>query len=92
MVKSMILTDVVPAAASSGAPDPVALKQIDFPLLATVVWQRIRSQVTDLDFIVVGFEVPELHPATQQVMLVHSTHPNELAESDHPGSHVKAIL
>ncbi len=67
----MIPTDVVPAAASSGAPDPVALKQIHFPLLASIVWQRICSQVTDLDFIVVGFEVPELHPATQ-VMLVHT--------------------
>lgn len=87
----MIPTDEVPAAASSGAPDPVALKQIHLPLLANVVWQRICSQVTDLDFTVVGFEVSELHPATQ-VMLVHTTHLNELAESDHPGSHVKAIL
>ncbi len=68
----MIPTDEVPAAASSGAPDPVALKQIHFPLLANVVWQSICSQVTDLDFTVVGFEVPELHPTTQD-MLVHTT-------------------
>lgn len=63
----MFRTDEVPASAGGGAPDPAALKQVHLPLLLTVIRQGVWSEVTDLDLIVVGFEVFKLHPSTHIV-------------------------
>lgn len=60
---SQDLTDVVPAASSGGAADPVSLKHVDLPVAFGAVRQRVGGHVADLHPVVVPLEVLKLHPA-----------------------------
>lgn len=62
------LTNVVPAASGGRAPNPAALQYVHDPLLLGVICQGVRSQVTQLHFVVVHLEVLKLHPVTQQLV------------------------
>lgn len=66
-VRSDGLTDVVPAASSGGATDPVSLKHADLPVALCVVGQGVRSHVADLHLVVVPLEVFKLHPGVTRV-------------------------
>lgn len=56
------LTNVVPAASSSGTPNPVSLKHIDCPLMFCVLSQGVRTHVANLHFVIVPLEVLKFHP------------------------------
>lgn len=61
------LTDVVPAASSSGATDPASLEHVDLPVALCAVRQGVRSHVADLHLVVVLLEVLKLHPGVTRV-------------------------
>lgn len=69
---SASLTDVVPAASSSGTTDPVSLKHADLPVALCVVGQVIRGHVADLYLVVVSLEVLKLHPGVTNTITVIS--------------------
>lgn len=60
------LADVVPAASSGGAADPVALKDVDLPVAFCVIIQGVGGHVANLHLVKIPFEVFKLHPGVQK--------------------------
>lgn len=71
-LRSAGLTDVVPAASSGGAADPVSLKHADLPVALRVVGQVVRGHVADLHLVVVPLEVLKLHPGVTNTITLSS--------------------
>lgn len=61
----VVLADVVPAASSGGAADPVPLEGVDLPVALRVVRQGVGRHVADFHLVVVPLEVLELHPGVR---------------------------
>lgn len=62
----MCHTNEVPAASSSGATDPVALKDVYIPEMLRVVTEGVGGHVADLHFVIVSFKVLKFHPGFQK--------------------------
>lgn len=60
--KLHLLTYKVSASSCSRPPDPASLMDGHLPLVGSAVFQGIWSQVADLNFIKMHFEVFKFHP------------------------------